>query len=56
MLGVGGEVSLHVVHMTACLIAQIAIEHEIPLLHDDRDFLAISGIEPKLQIDPSSGV
>lgn len=39
-----------------CLIAQIAIEHEVALLHDDRDFLAISSIEPKLQIDPSSGM
>ena len=37
-----------------CLIAQIAIEHDVPLLHDDRDFLAIASIDPKLQIDPCS--
>ena len=31
-----------------CLIAQLAIDNEIPLLHDDRDFELIAGIEPKL--------
>lgn len=38
-----------------CLIAQIAIEHEVPLLHDDRDFSAIASIELKLRIDSCSG-
>lgn len=32
-----------------CLIAQIAIEHKVPLLHDDRDFVAIRRIEPRLK-------
>lgn len=31
-----------------CLIAQLAIEHRVPLLHDDRDFDRIAGIEPRL--------
>jgi predicted nucleic acid-binding protein len=32
-----------------CLIAQLAIEHNIPLLHNDRDFIAIARIAPKLK-------
>ncbi len=32
-----------------CLIAWLAIENEVPLLHDDRDFEYIAGIEPRLQ-------
>jgi predicted nucleic acid-binding protein len=31
-----------------CLIAQTAIEHGVPLLHDDRDFERIAEVEPKL--------
>lgn len=31
-----------------CLLAQIAIEHRVPLLHDDRDFEYIAEVEPKL--------
>ena len=31
-----------------CLIAELAIENELPLLHDDRDFDRIAGVEPKL--------
>jgi len=31
-----------------CLIARIAIEHCVPLLHDDRDFEHIAEIEPAL--------
>ncbi len=31
-----------------CLIAQLAVEHGVPLLHDDRDFEAIAGVEPQL--------
>ncbi len=33
-----------------CLIAQLAIEFEVPLLHDDRDFETIAEIAPKLQL------
>ena len=33
-----------------CLIAQLAIEHGVPLLHDDRDFEALARVEPKLRI------
>jgi predicted nucleic acid-binding protein len=33
-----------------CLIAQLAIEHKVPLLHDDRDFEALAEVEPKLRL------
>jgi predicted nucleic acid-binding protein len=33
-----------------CLIAQIAIEQELPLLHSDRDFDQIAAIVPELVI------
>jgi predicted nucleic acid-binding protein len=32
-----------------CLIAQIAIEHDVALLHDDRDFAEIASVAPKLR-------
>lgn len=32
-----------------CLIAQTAIEHNLRLLHQDRDFEAIAKVEPKLK-------
>ena len=32
-----------------CLIAQLAIEHGVALLHDDRDFVRIAEVEPRLQ-------
>lgn len=32
-----------------CLIAQIAIENRVPLLHDDRDFEHIAKVAPKLE-------
>lgn len=35
-----------------CLIAQTAIEHDVPLLTDDRDFLAIASVEPRLRLHP----
>jgi predicted nucleic acid-binding protein len=35
---------------TDCLIAQIAIEHELTLLHDDDDFVAIARVEPRLKL------
>ena len=31
-----------------CLIAQTAIEHGVPLLHDDRDFEQIAQVDPRL--------
>lgn len=31
-----------------CLIAQLAVENGVPLLHDDRDFEAIAGVETRL--------
>ncbi len=37
-----------------CLIAQIAIDHQRPLLHDDRDFVAIATIEPRLKLFDTS--
>lgn len=33
-----------------CLIALTAIEHDLVLLHDDRDFDAIASIEPRLKL------
>ncbi len=35
-----------------CLVARIALEHEVPLLHDDRDFESIAEVEPRLQLFP----
>ena len=32
-----------------CLIAQIAIEHAVPLLHDDRDFARSAKVAPHLE-------
>lgn len=31
-----------------CLVAQLAVEHGVPLLHDDRDFEAIAAVEGRL--------
>lgn len=33
-----------------CLIAQIAIEHDLWLLHDDRDFERLAEVEPGLRL------
>jgi len=33
-----------------CLIAQLAIEHDVALLHDDNDFEAISRVGTKLKL------
>lgn len=33
-----------------CLIAQLAVEQGVPLLHDDRDFEAIAGVETRLVV------
>jgi len=33
-----------------CLIARIAVEHALLLLHDDRDFQAIAAVTPKLRL------
>lgn len=33
-----------------CLIAQTAIEHGLPLLHDDADFERIAAVEPRLRL------
>ncbi len=33
-----------------CLIAQLALENDVPLLHDGRDFEALAGVEPKLRL------
>jgi len=33
-----------------CIIAQIAIEHDVLLLHDDRDFKYIQQIAPQLKL------
>ncbi|MGH8225002.1 MAG: type II toxin-antitoxin system VapC family toxin, partial [Gammaproteobacteria bacterium] len=33
-----------------CLIAQLAIEHDLVLLHDDTDFEKIAKVEPRLRL------
>lgn len=33
-----------------CLIAQLAVEHKLPLLHDDRDFERLAQVEPGLRL------
>ena len=33
-----------------CLIAQVAVEHGVTLLHDDRDFEQIARVEPALML------
>jgi predicted nucleic acid-binding protein len=33
-----------------CLIARVAIEHELILLHDDRDFESMAGVVPELAL------
>ncbi|NJD05853.1 MAG: PIN domain nuclease [Methylococcaceae bacterium] len=35
-----------------CLIARVAIEHQVPLLHNDRDYVSIGKIIPELQLLP----
>lgn len=32
-----------------CVIAQIALEHDVPLLHDDRNFVHIATAAPRLK-------
>lgn len=34
-----------------CLVAQIALEHGLPLLHDDRDYDAIARVRPLKIVD-----
>ena len=33
-----------------CLIARVAIEHDLVLLHDDRDFEKMAGVIPELTL------
>ena len=35
---------------TDCLIARVAIEHDLLLLHDDRDFETLAGVIPELAL------
>lgn len=35
-----------------CLVARIAVEHGVALLHDDRDFESLSLAEPALKFHP----
>jgi predicted nucleic acid-binding protein len=38
-----------------CLIARIAVEHSLVLLHDDRDFEAIAAVTPGLRLYSAGG-
>jgi len=40
---------------TDCLIAAIALEQSSLLVHNDRDFLALAAVEPRLRIFPGPG-
>ena len=33
-----------------CLVARIALEHKVPLLHDDRDFETMADVETRLKL------
>jgi hypothetical protein len=35
-----------------CLIAVTAVEEDVPLLHDDRDFEHLATVEPRLKLVP----
>jgi hypothetical protein len=35
-----------------CLIAQIAIQHQVPLLHNDKDYIHLGSVAPALQLLP----
>lgn len=37
-----------------CLIAVAAVRARMPILHCDRDFIAIAGVEPKLMLLPTA--
>jgi len=37
-----------------CLIAQLAIENDVELLQDDRDFRLIARVEPALRLCPTA--
>lgn len=37
-----------------CLVAAVAIEHGAVLVHNDRDFLALQGVDERLQIFPAA--
>ena len=37
-------------YSTGCLVARVAIEHGLILLHDDRDFEAMAGVVPDLTL------
>jgi predicted nucleic acid-binding protein len=36
-----------------CLIAVSAVSHGVPLLHNDRDFVSIARVEPRLALVPT---
>jgi predicted nucleic acid-binding protein len=38
-----------------CLIAQMAIDHDVELLHDDRDFQALAAVDRRLRLVPATG-
>lgn len=35
-----------------CLVARVAVEHGVALLHDDRDFELLARVEPALKLHP----
>jgi predicted nucleic acid-binding protein len=37
------------------LIAQMAIDHDVELLHDDRDFQALAAVDRRLRLVPATG-
>ncbi len=41
---------------TDCLIASIALEYDALLVHNDRDFLALAQVEPRLLVYPGKPI
>ncbi|WP_325344610.1 type II toxin-antitoxin system VapB family antitoxin [Xylophilus sp.] len=39
-----------------CLVAQLAIEHQAVLVHNDRDYLALARTGPRLRIFPAGAL
>lgn len=37
-----------------CLIAAVAIAHEVPVLHADRDFDALAQVSPLVTVEPTA--
>ena len=39
-----------------CLVGQLALEHNALLVHNDRDYLALARVEPRLRVFPAPAI